>query len=238
MKNAPYKMAFLGLSITILRIAMLVAIIDSGFGPMLGKFFAGAFAIFLAGSTYVSSYFVRHQKTRAAGAVGLAVFGIADLWFNEATVVYYTSAASLVGPESTFLGIDAGRIREFMQWTALGFGFLPTLGSAVLGWMQAGAGEVTALNRPGIAARIGTALSKLVVSWAAGFAIKLESQAKVSEKDDWKDRVKYDWRLLSVSERRNLPATPDEIRKLYPGMEVKTSENWAKRRKLLDVSER
>lgn len=182
MKTAPYKLAFFGILITVLRIAMLIAVIDGGFGAMLSKLFAGAFAVFIAVGVYVSSFFVRHEKTRWAGGAGLFLFGFADLWFNEATVVYYTSSAQLIAPTSNFLGIGAGYLTYIMQATALGFGGLPTLGAAVLGWMQSGAAQVAELNRVGLAGRISAALGKAVTGWGIGIAIKLEGGKRNAER--------------------------------------------------------
>lgn len=227
MKNAPFRMAAFGLLITILRIAMFVAIIDSGFGPMLGRIFAAAFAIFIAGSVYVSSFFVRHPKTRVAGIAGLIIFGAADLWFNEATVVYYTSAASLVPPNSNFLGVTSDDLRYFMQLTAIGFGILPTLGATVLGFMQAGAGEVTAINKPNWIQRIGIALSKIVVSWGVAVAIKLESSAPrngnfAQDIGTFPD----DWRKVTVSQKKLLARMSKNEIVQAAHIEPRSADNW------------
>lgn len=240
MKDAPFRLAIFGLLITVLRIAMFVAVIDSGFGDFLGRIFSILFAIFIAGGVYISSFFVRHKKTRLGGIAGLLLFGFADLWFNEATVVFYTSSAQIVTPESTFIGLKADTLRSAMQFTALGFGALPTLGAAVLGWMQAGAAEVTSLNKPGSLARIVAAMSKIVVSWGVAVAVKLESSAKLSPQEGGQVSViqpKLDWRLLTDAQRYELVGkAPREIRKLYPSLSEKSSENWAKQAKQLKVS--
>jgi hypothetical protein len=227
LRSAPFRLAAFGLLITIVRIAMFVAIIDSGFGPALGKIFAGAFAVFIAGGVYVSSFFVRPPRTRKAGAAGLIVFGVADLWFNEATVVFYTSSASLVGPDSNFLGISAESIRYFMQITALGFGVLPTLGAAVLGWMQAGALEVTSLNKPGIWARMGTALGKIVVGWGVAVAIRLESEAK-QVGNNGQDVAVFpdDWRKLTASQKKQLERMSDREIAAAANITLRSAQNW------------
>lgn len=227
MKNAPFRLAAFGLMITIIRIAMFVAIIDSGFGPMLGKTFAAAFAIFIAGSVYVSSFFLRHKKTRWAGIAGLAIFGAADLWFNEATVVYYTSIASLVPPESNFLGITQDTLRYFMQLTALGFGVLPTLGAVVLGFMQAGAGEVVAINKPNALQRIGIALSKIVVSWGVAVAVKLESSApRGGNFAQDIGAFPADWRKVTVSQKKLLARMSKNEIIQAAHIEPRSADNW------------
>lgn len=227
MKNAPFRLAAFGLLITIIRIAMFVAIIDSGFGPALGNFFAGAFAVFLAGSLYVASFYARYEKTRAAGLAGLVIFGIADLWFNEATVVFYTSGSNLVTPESNFLGIEADWLRSFMQITAVGFGALPTIGSVVLGFMQAGAAQVVAVNKPNALQRIGIALSKIVVSWGVAIAVKLESSAP-KDGNFTQDSTAFpdDWRKLSVSQKKVLARMSKTEIVAAAHIEPRSADNW------------
>ena len=236
MRNSPYYLALFAIFITVVRIAMFVFVIDKGYGEMLGRLFAASFAFVMAGGTYLSAFAVRFRNSRFAGIVGVILFGTGDLIFNEAAVVYVTSSAILVPPESSFLGYTAGELIFGLQVLVLVFGAFPTLGAASLGFMQSSFYEVKELNKPGVWSKVGRGF----VKWAATFGIQVGG-GKVSEKVSGKkseSSKKYDWRLLSDDTKAEIVGK--DVRNLeimFPGIERKTAENWFFRANGYKVSE-
>jgi len=236
MKEAPFRLALFSILITVIRIALFVFIIDKGYGETLGKIFAVTFAFLMAAGTYLSAFSVRFKNSRWAGLAGLALFGAGDLLFNEAAVVYVTSSATLIPPESNFLNMSSSDLLYSMQVLTLVFGAMPTLAAAVLGWMQASFYKVTELNKAGLMGRISTALGRIVMSWGVGIAVRFEGGKKGSgnfrkDSEEYEGKnaevLRWDWRRLSDQEKEELRGKePRKIREEYTGMDGKTSENW------------
>lgn len=233
MKEAPFKLALFSILITVIRIALFVFIIDKGYGETLGKVFAVTFAFLMAAGTYLSAFSVRFPNSRWAGLAGLLLFGAGDLLFNEAAVIYVTSSATLIPPESNFLNMSNTELLYSMQVLTLVFGAMPTLAAAVLGWMQASFYKVAELNKAGLMGRISSALGRIITGWGVAVAVRFEggkNNRKVTESyggESTRQSDGYDWRSLSDTERANLTGKDTrQITQLYPGIPERTALNW------------
>lgn len=174
MKNAPYNLSAFFIVITIVRVAVFV-VTGLNLGPL-----GYAFAVGIAAGVYVSSYYLQFKETKGRALAGLALFLLADLWFNVFEVVRSTSTAQLVPPEANFLGLPSESLRTGMQWSAIAFGILPTLAAAILGWLQGGVSQVKSLNRPGPAARIVAAIARMLAGITIGAAVWFERKAGIA----------------------------------------------------------
>lgn len=173
MKTAPSWLAYFLIAITIGRVALLL---DHGLAlGWMGWFFAVA----LGAGVYVSAfYFGRPAGLRKVpGAIGLAVFGLGDLWFNEVEVIRSISAIQLLPESANFLDMAADELRWMMQMTALFFGAFPTVGAALLGWMQSVAPTITEFNQPGFLERVVKATGDVIAARAHALEMKITSIA-------------------------------------------------------------
>jgi hypothetical protein len=136
MKRLPVLLAGFFIALTLFRIAILVSV---GFRQGWQGWF---FSIGLAIGTFTSWYFLRHRSTIVPAILGILLFTIVDLLFNEMEIIRTLSPATLVLPNSNYLGINSNILEYGMQILALILGALPTFAAGVLGWMQAGAENI------------------------------------------------------------------------------------------------
>jgi hypothetical protein len=135
----------------------------------------------LAIGVYLSFFFVRQPKVRWAAIVGIIVFGGADLFFNEFALIRTVSAKALIEADSSFAWISAEYLQVANQIVALAYGVLPTLASAILGWIQGGVDRLTdAELKPTILARVQKALLKMFDNYTVRAAIGIEAVASRS----------------------------------------------------------
>lgn len=138
-------------------------------------------SIGLAIGVYLSFFFVRQPKVRRAAIVGIIVFGGADLFFNEFALIRTVSAKALIEADSSFVWISAEYLQVANQIVALAYGVLPTLASAILGWIQGGVDRLTdAELKPTIWARIQKAMLKMFDNYTLRAALAIEATASKS----------------------------------------------------------
>lgn len=159
MRKSPSRLALFFILITITRVALFVAV-----GLKIG-WLGYAFAVGLAVGVYVTAYFVRFPQTRLAAGIGLAVFGLADLFFNEAELIRSLSAEQLISPDANFIGIGQEFLRYAMQISAIVFGAFPTIAAAILGWLQSGAERIVVLKSKAWFGQFGVAIAAKAAKW-------------------------------------------------------------------------
>lgn len=139
----------------------------------------------LAVGVYVSFFFVRQQKVKWAAWTGIVLFGGFDLFFNEFALIRTVSAKALIQADSSFAWIPAEYLQVANQIVALGYGLLPTLASATLGWIQGGVDKLTESElKLTMSERFAKAVSKIIDGWAVQFVGGFELRAnKVSRVD-------------------------------------------------------
>lgn len=144
-------------------------------------------AIGLAYGVYTSFFYVRQPKVKWASISGIILFGGFDLLFNELALIRTASMKTLISSTSSFVWIDAEYLQVAIQASVIAYGILPTLASAVLGWMQGGADKVTdaEFGRITVWMRMGKAVSKIFDSLALQFAFRIEGiGSKLSRLDN------------------------------------------------------
>lgn len=135
-------------------------------------------SIGLAIGVYLSFFFVRQPKVKWAAAAGIVVFGLTDLFLNEFALIRTVSAKSLIEANSSFVWIPAEYLQVANQIVALAYGVLPTLASAILGWIQGGVDKLTdAELRYTPIERIIRALNKWFDNWTLKGAFRVEGFA-------------------------------------------------------------
>lgn len=174
MKKAPGRLALFMILISIGRVAAYVAEgLHVGFSGYL-------FAIGLAYGVYLSFYYLQWKETRLPAIAGVAIFTLADLWFNEFELIRILSSKELVMESGNFLGIEAKYLEIGMQISALTFGAAPTLAAAVLGWLQSGADKLSDKDmgiKPSPFARVWKAIAGMFAGIAVSFAVYVEGTA-------------------------------------------------------------
>lgn len=135
-------------------------------------------SIGLAIGVYLSFFFVRQAKVKWAAIAGIILFGGADLFFNEFALIRTVSAKSLIEANSSFVWIPAETLQVANQIVALAYGVLPTLASAVLGWIQGGVDKLTDADlRYTPMERVIRALNKGLDNWVIRVAVRAEAVA-------------------------------------------------------------
>jgi len=138
-------------------------------------------SIGLAIGVYLSFFFVRQPKVKWAAVCGIVVFGGADLFFNEFALIRTVSAKALIEANSSFVWIPAEYLQVANQVVALAYGVLPTLASAILGWIQGGVDKLTDADmKPTVWVRIQRSLVKWFDNWTVRGAVQLEAFASRS----------------------------------------------------------
>lgn len=138
-------------------------------------------SIGLAIGVYLSFFFVRQPKVKAAAIFGIIVFGGADLFFNEFALIRTVSAKALIEANSSFVWIPAEYLQVANQVVALAYGVLPTLASAILGWIQGGVDKLTESDlKLTPIERIIKALNKWFDNWTIRGAVAFEAVASRS----------------------------------------------------------
>ena len=159
MRKSPYLLAIFFVAITISRVAYYAS-----FGlrqSWLGDFFA----IGLAAGVYVTAFYVGHNATKGRAIALLILFMAVDLFYNELELILTLSTGTLVAPDSNFLNMDAGNIRNLLQFSALIYGAFPTIAAGGLGWLQSGAERIAVLRSRSILPSFTVAIAAKVVSW-------------------------------------------------------------------------
>lgn len=138
-------------------------------------------SIGLAIGVYLSFFFVRQPKVKWAAVAGIIVFGGADLFFNEFALIRTVSAKALIEADSSFVWIPAETLQVANQIVAIAYGVLPTLASAILGWIQGGVDKLTdsELRYTPIERAI-RAMNKGLDGWAGRIAVRIEGVAFTS----------------------------------------------------------
>jgi len=138
-------------------------------------------SIGLAIGVYLSFFFVRQPKVKWAAIFGIIVFGGADLFFNEFALIRTVSAKALIEADSSFVWITAEYLQVANQVVALAYGVLPTLASAILGWIQGGVDKLTDSDmKPTVWARITRSLVKMFDNYTIRAAVAIEATASRS----------------------------------------------------------
>lgn len=173
MKNAPSRLGIFLLSIQITRVGLFLT-----HGLLLG-WMGWFFAIALAAGVYVSAYFFGKTRgwAKVPGALGLVLFGLGDLWFNEMELIRTLSATDLVVETANFMNYSAEDIRWFLHISALIFGAFPTAGAAILGWQQSVSEGIEEFQQAGVISRIITAAGAVGVKYLTITADNLERRA-------------------------------------------------------------
>jgi hypothetical protein len=183
-----------------------------------------AFAVGLAAGVYVSAYFLRFKEARWAAFSTLAIFMLADLWFNEFENIRTVSTAQLISDDANFMNIDAQTIRYGMQFSALVFGAFPTIAAALLGWLQSGAERVQVLRTRSLFGKFGIGI---MAKFERAFP-EIEDKGKrsplLSENSTGKmltaggNRGKVRWDEISAEKRAQLPGlSAGQIVAMYGG---------------------
>lgn len=230
MRNNPSRLAIFFVLITITRVATFAV-----FGLQIG-WMGYAFAIGLAAGVYITAYFIRFDETRLPAVVGLVLFLVADMWFNEFENIRTISALALVDNSVNFLSWDAETIRRLMQVSALVFGAFPTIAAAVLGWLQSGAERVRVLKTRNwfgkiglaFAARIENSFPEVEDRASARLAAPAE-KAEISVVADGENQAtgrKVRWEEIAAEERSQFPVMTDyQIVTRYGGS-VRRARMW------------
>lgn len=135
-------------------------------------------SIGLAIGVYLSFFFVRQPKVKWPAIFGIIVFGGADLFFNEFALIRTVSNKALIEADSSFVWITAEQLQIANQIVALAYGVLPTLASAILGWIQGGVDKLTDSDlRYTPIERAIRALNKGFDGWMGRIAIRVEGVA-------------------------------------------------------------
>lgn len=138
-------------------------------------------SIGLAIGVYLSFFFVRQQKVKWPAIFGIVIFGGADLFFNEFALIRTVSAKALIEAGSSFVWIKAEQLQIANQIVALAYGVLPTLASAILGWIQGGVDKLTdAELRYTPIERVIRSLNKWFDNWTIRGAVAIEAVASRS----------------------------------------------------------
>ncbi len=178
MKKAAERLALFFIVVQIDRVATFVHIFQPA--DTLGYWLLSyGVSIGLAFGVYTSFYMVRQEKVRKAAIAGILLFSAFDLFFNELGIILTVSGKQLVDPGANFFFITARYLENAMEVAAIGYGVLPTLASAVLGWIQGGANKVTEGEwaAPTVWTRLFRGIFKIVDSWAGGIAFRIEGVA-------------------------------------------------------------
>lgn len=230
MRNNPSRLAIFFVAITIFRVATFAV-----FGLQIG-WMGYAFAVGLAVGVYLTAYFIRFEESRIPAAIGLAIFLLADMWFNEFENIRTVSTMVLISDEANFLGLDASSIRTGMQVSALIFGAFPTVAAALLGWLQSGAERVKVLRQRTWFGKIGVAFAARIENAfpvvedvasrpAATQAANSEISGYLPQENQGIVR-KIRWEEIPVAERDEFPALSDsEIVHRYGGS-VRRARMW------------
>lgn len=126
-------------------------------------------SIGLAIGVYLSFFFVRQPKVRFAAWAGIIVFGGADLFFNEFALIRTVSAKALIEADSSFVWIPAEILQVANQIVALAYGVLPTLASAILGWIQGGVDKLTDAD---LKPTVWTRIQRSTVKWFDNYTVR------------------------------------------------------------------
>lgn len=153
MRNMPSRLAVFFVLITIARVAAFAVT-----GLKIG-WLGYALAIGLAAGVYVFAYFLPFVETKWPVVIGLTIFLLTDLWFNEFETIRTVSTMTLVEDNANFLGWDAPTIKGMMQLSALIYGAFPTVAAASLGWLQSRAERVRVLRTRNWFGKIGVAFA-------------------------------------------------------------------------------
>lgn len=138
-------------------------------------------SIGLAIGVYLSFFFVRQPKVKWAAIAGVIVFGGADLFFNEFALIRTVSAKALIEADSSFVWIPAEYLQVANQVVAIAYGVLPTLASAILGWIQGGVDKLTDTDlKYTPIERVIRALNKGLDNWVVKAAVRVEAVAVAS----------------------------------------------------------
>ncbi len=138
-------------------------------------------SIGLAIGVYLSFFFIRQPKVRFAAIAGIIVFGGSDLFFNEFALIRTVSHKALIEADSSFVWIPAQTLQVANQVVALAYGVLPTLASAILGWIQGGVDKLTDADmKPTVWVRIQRSLVKWFDNYTVRAAFAIEAVASRS----------------------------------------------------------
>ena len=231
MRHNPQRLAFFFILITITRVAMFVAL-----GLNVG-WFGYAFAIGLAAGVYVSAYFLRFKEAKWAAISTLAIFMLADLWFNEFENIRTVSTSQLISDNANFMNIDANTIRYGMQFSALVFGAFPTVAAALLGWLQASAETVQVLKTRSWFGKFGVGIVAKFERYFPEIEDKAKNFPQISTSvpgkllTDGGNRRNLRWAELSAEEKAKLPNfSAGQIVSLYGGSprRARMWKSWVK----------
>lgn len=149
-------------------------------------------SIGLAIGVYLSFFFVRQPKVRLAAWAGIIVFGGADLFFNEFALIRTVSAKALIEADSSFVWIPAETLQVANQVVAIAYGVLPTLASAILGWIQGGVDKLTDGDlKLTPYERVIKALNKWFDNWTVRAALAVEATASKNSVNATNTRENY-----------------------------------------------
>jgi len=178
MRNLAKWLAFFFVATQIDRVAHFIHLYQPS-DSTLYRFLSYGISIGLALGTFLSFYFLRQSKVRWAAIAGILLFGGFDLFFNEFALIRTVSEKALVSADSSFVWIPASVLQDANQIVALGYGLLPTLASAVLGWIQGGVDKLTdAELKPTVWIRLSRSFFKMFDKFSGGIALAFEARAE------------------------------------------------------------
>jgi len=245
MRNLPGYVAVLFLMLAISRVASFVAVALVG-GSTMGWFGGILFSLGVAVGIIAAAYRIAFKEGRWLAVCITLVFMAVDLFFNEAELIRVLSARQMVASEANFLGLDSETLTNIMQVAALIYGAFQTAAMALLGWLQGTAAQVPELNKPGLWARVKTALGKVVLRIGLAFVVRIEAiaeavqsktpsgirqltgtETRASDVTELR-RQNWDWRKLAPEVRAQLAGkTAAQIRTQFPGLPSDTARHWS-----------
>lgn len=141
MKQLPALLAFGFIGITVVRIASFAS--D---GSLQWNILGTAFAIMLAMSVYVSSFFLGYANSRNAALVAIVFFGAVDITFNFAETLSW-SVQSGRWNQTVDFGFYNLHVYRFADVI---YGLFPTMAAALLGYLMKFVSQIPkGKSRPG-----------------------------------------------------------------------------------------
>lgn len=235
MRRAPLLLAFFFIAITVYRVSTYTSI------SLRQDWLGYCFGVGTALGVYVSAYAATKPKARWWGIGGLVVFGLADLLFNELELVINMSSGDIVQSNSNFIGMDAVTLKHLVQFSAIAFGFLPTVFAGILGGMQAAIEKVPELNKQGALSRLFSALFGIFGNMATAMAIRVEIMAGVRQIAGGDNNppnmlpgvpmkvTRRGWHTLSADEVATIPGMSREMMMTIFGISNGAAGDWKRK---------
>lgn len=176
MKKLPQLLAFFFILVTFFRVSSFLST-DLKFGAY-GYFMAFAVTV----GVFLGGYFTSKPDISKLGRfwaiLALVLFGVVDWYYNYLEVVHSLAPETLISKGANFLNMNDAYITYMMQWAAVLYATVPTVGAGLLGLLQSQVEKIASLNKRGWVAASVMAISATLTK---GIKATLEDKYQIGK---------------------------------------------------------